>query len=521
MNRMKRLYVVLICLGLVSCNHVQWKKTTDGTYIYGKFPNNKDVVWEGRTLGPLAYGTGSTVILDKDGQVKKKDTVTTYLGAINDYNYVPTSVGLYLGKKKKSLPNGFGMLVRNDTLFMGKFKEGKLHEGEVGIYTIAEHVAIPVFTGIYRKGKPQGLGCIYENGNLLYSGSIKNGLKHGLGKDYVDGVLSFDGAYKKGLRDGVGREYKKGILSYEGEWCKGVRDGYGIAYNERGVIIYDGDWENDLYDGHGKLYENGQCVEGKWSEGRLVKSISSSTFKEISNATKMWFSNLDSLDLKDEKVVDDQPDLPGSQVDFIFQLQNEIEEYLTSHFDKRVGKRFGFWNLPRMIFQPWFKNDVKRANKAQNYFCKNVKSKDLQRLINAKVDYYNSNNPQDKLHYVSLDPIPSGAIVNTDVAIKVFEREAIETTDVLAGVLVDIIVCFAIAFIIGLIIGLFIHSLIPYVGIVDAVMSVVAVIIGLYLSLFRTAAVSMELEATIKQMLVDNYMLFLDNQNIILQILGL
>lgn len=52
-------------------------------------------------------------------------------------------------------------------------------------------------------------------------------------------------------------------------------------------------------------------------------------------------------------------------------------------------------------------------------------------------------------------------------------------------------------------------------------MGIIAFGIGLYLSVFRTTALSLELEASIKQMLVDNYMLFIDSQNVITQLLGL
>ncbi len=144
----------------------------------------------------------------------------------------------------------------------------------------------------------------------------------------------------------------------------------------------------------------------------------------------------------------------------------------------------------------------------------------MQNFINEKVDYYNRT-ASDKLSYVKLDKLPNDAIVDTDVALKVFEREALETTDVGVGILVDIIICFVIAFIIGFLIGLFIPSLIPYAGIVDIVLAIVAFGVGLYLSVFRTTALSLELEASIKQMLVDNYMLFVDSQNVITQLLGL
>ena len=519
---MKKFTLVLLAyLSLLGCNRIQWVKTADGTYIYGCLPTNKDVVWEGKTLGPLATGKGDVVILDKNSVEKSRETVETRLGAISEYKYVPTTAGQYLGRKTKDLPNGFGSLVKNDTLFLGTFKKGALSSGSVQIFALTETQATPCFIGSYKKGLAEGFGRNYVNGVLIYEGNYKKGKQEGFGREYVAGQLVFDGSFKSGLRNGLGKEYHNEVLIFDGEWQKGVRDGFGTAYNDRGVLVYEGSWKSGLYDGKGKLYENGQCIEGKWDDGRLTKTISTSVFKEIGSATRMWFSDLDSLDVSAVTASAEQSTIPASQIEFIEQLNNEVEEYLSKEFDKRVEKRFGFWHLVRMMVQPWFKSDIKRANAAQRFFCKNVDSREMENLINAKIDYYNESTTGEKLNYVKLDKLPDGAIVNTDTAIKVFEREAMETTDVLVGILVDILLCLVVAFIIGFIIGLAIPSLLPYVGVVDIAMAMIAFGVGLYLSVFRTTAVSLELEGVIKQMLVDNYMQFLDAQNIILQMLGL
>ncbi len=250
----------------------------------------------------------------------------------------------------------------------------------------------------------------------------------------------------------------------------------------------------------------------------MTKSISPSAFSDLAKATKKWFSS-DTLAVEGEIVQESLP-VATSQMEFISGLDTELRERLQTNFDKKVDKRFGFWNLLRMVFQPWFSSDVKRASSAQKYFCKDVSSKDIQNFINETVDYYNST-ASEKLSYVKLDKLPAGAVVDTDVALKVFEREALETTDVGVGILVDIIVGVIIAFIICFIIGAFIPPLWPYIGWVDIIMGIIAFGIGLYLSVFRTTALALDLEASIKQMLVDNYMLFIDSQNVITQLLGL
>mgnify|MGYP002625910581 FL=1 len=520
-TQMKKYLIFVLSLGLIGCSHAEWVKTTDGSYLYGKYPSNKDIVWQGAVNGPLVNGPGTIIVLDKDGAEKFREDVETHNGAVSSYNYIPLSDGVYLGGRKNDLPKGFGSLIRNDTLFLGNFKKGKLHSGKSEIYTWSNTDAQPCFIGMFSKGVPNGPGAVYENGQLVYTGGFKKGLKSGLGKEYSGASLLYDGSFKKGKRSGYGKEYKEGILVYDGNWDDDLRNGQGTAYNERGILWYSGSWKHGLYNGKGKLYENGKCTEGKWDEGRLTKSISTSVFNEIGSATKMWLSDLDSLDLSSTNKVYVEQELPSSQLEFIEQLNDEIENSLSAHFDKRVDKRFGFWHLPRMLFQPWFKSDIQRANSAQKYFCKGFESTEMETLINSRIDYYNENSLGEKLSYIKLDKLPDGEIVDTDTAMKIFEREAMETTDVLAGVLVDVIVCLVIAFIIGLIIGLFFPGALPYAGLVDIIMTVIAFLIAMYLSIFRTTAVSIELESVIKQMLVDNYIQFLDAQNIIMQIIGM
>lgn len=518
---MRRILIILACFSIVCCNKANWTQTTDGAYIYGVFPKNSDIVWKGNVIGPLVTGKGTIVILDKEGVVKESEDVEAVMGAITGYNYVPIREGQYLGKRKKGLPNGFGSLIVHDTLYLGKFKKGKLNSGYAQLYCLHGDTANPYYLGSVKKGVYHGQGSCFKDGIIAYQGGFNKGRKSGLGNEYKGGELIFTGSFKNDQREGRGKEYSNGILIYEGEWDNGLRDGQGTAYNERGVLWYSGGWKKGVFHGKGKLYEYGQCTEGKWEAGRLTKSISTSVFEEIGSATKMWLSDPDSLNLESlpEKIAENE--MPDSQVEFIEQLSDEIESTLKESFDKRVEKRFGFWHLIRMVVQPWFKSDVKRANSAQKYFCKDVDSREIENLINAKIDFYNENTNSDKLQYVKLDKIPDGAIVDTNTAIKVFEREAMETTDVMVGILIDIVLCLIVAFIIGFIIGLANPDLLQYCGIVDTVMAVIAFGIGIYLSVFRTTAISIDLENTIKQMLVDNYMQFLDAQNVILQMIGL
>lgn len=496
---MKRfLPLLLVTISLTcGCKKAEWVRLNQNCYIYGSFPNKCVLSWEGDIVGGLVDGKGTLAIYDEEGKLLSKDKVETKFGVVSDYSYMPTLVGDYLGETKKRLPHGFGVLISKDTLFIGTYKKGKLNKGHYEKYLInGEHLL------------------------LCEHGTLKRSKNYGPAKYYTDGVITFEGSYKNSLRNGIGKEYVDGKLVYSGSWRNDEKCGVGTQYNDAGVVVYQGEWKHDLYNGHGKLYANGVCQEGVWSDGMLKKSISSSVISEITNATKHWLSRNE--EVSDTTAVSASPydNYSESKIEFIETLNGELEEYLSEQIGPRVQKRFGFWNIIRMIFQPWMRSDVKRAEFAQRFFCKNISSEDLKNWINAKIDFYNQSH-SELLQYISLDEPPISAIVTPDVALKVFEREAMETTDIIVGVVVDIIVCMVIAFIIGFIIGVFIPALIPYVGIVDLVMTIIAFILGLYVSVFRTTPISLELETQIQQLLVDNYLVFLDSQNIITQILGL
>ena len=539
----KLLFTIVLGVILTSCSlEPQWKKTTSGHYVYGEFENNVGIIWEGDTLGPFVNGVSDIVIIDRKGkELSRKQTKAT-MGVVSGFIFLNTDLGFYLGEEDDDLPNGMGCLINNDTVYIGNFEDGILYEGNVEIYNITKsNEVLPYYKGQHMDGLKNGNGKLFLDGKLIYSGLFEDGKQNGNGIEYKNDTIVYKGAFKKGYRDGMGIEYREGLKIYEGEWEKGKRDGDGKEYNKKGLIVYVGEWEKGYYDGKGKLYRNGECIEGKWEHGRLVNSISSSSFfSDVMSATKKIFSGNDTIQDKNiieqkdmwyDGYVDDQEDLnePSSEqeeilssnTEIIEKINSDIEDFLSDKLNEKVSDRFGFLNLLRMYVQPWFYSDISRANSAQEYFLEDISAKDVQQLINSKVDYYNRIYPNAKLKFVDLNEIPEGALVDTDVALKIFEREAIETSDVFIGIIADILICFVVAFIIGFIIGAFIPPLLPYVGLVDIIMGIVALCFGIYVSVFYVSDISIALEESICQMLVENYMTYLDSQNYLLQLFGL
>lgn len=521
-----RSVIFLLCLfsvvALSSCSdRPEWHRINQDYHVYGVLPEDASIIWDGPVVGVLPNGKGSLKIYDENGRLEdEKNNLRLNFGVMPEYAFVPVADGgKFAGKIKRGTPDGFGVMISADTISVGEFRKGILYSGHIEKYVLAGGKWVTQLTGTMKKCNLYGPVQQYENGILRYDGLCKKGLHNGLGQEYTDsGDLLYSGEWKNGLRNGFGKEYENGKILYAGEWKNDHYHGKGTLYKDGTLVVYDGEWKGGKYNGRGKLYENGMCHDGKWENGSLVKSISSSAWNEMAHATKHWISPSDSTDLLQTDQL--SLNLPRSQSDFIEELNSELDEYLHEKFSLRVEKRFGFWHLLRMICQPWYKSDVGRANAAQKYLCKKVQSGEIQNWINAKVDYYNQGNAQ-KLKPVALPELSTGSIVDASVAMKIFEREALETTDTLAGIFVDIVITVIIAFIIGFIIGLFIPSLLPYVGVVDIIMAIIAFGVGMYLSVFRTIPLCLSLESTITDMLVDNYMSFLNNQDFIAQMLGL
>lgn len=98
-------------------------------------------------------GKGDVVFYDNNDAEMNLMSVETKIGAISDYNYVPVSVGHYIGTKKDNLPHGFGSFIKNDSLYLGSFKKGTLSTGNVEIYYLNNSAVALCFSDWYKKGK--------------------------------------------------------------------------------------------------------------------------------------------------------------------------------------------------------------------------------------------------------------------------------------------------------------------------------------------------------------------------------
>lgn len=512
MTEMKNKFLLYILLCptflFMSCSKTEWKLTEEGYYFYGKTKPALTYSWTGDTLGGLINGKGTLIAYRKNRTIVSQSSFMALYGTADVNLYSDSRHGKYLGhgKEKKGYkrPKDFGVLIVDR-----EYPEDAEAQNIFRINNewLKSHQTI--YIGNFHKGLFSGYGKLYNKGLLEYEGYWKKGEKSSAGKEYKDGTLIYSGYFKRGKRDGIGEEYFKSDISdtlylkYSGEWSKGKYDGFGKLYNEH-ILVYEGNWDKGLYNGKGILYENGQRIDGRWEDGLNADIYN----KSIIEQALTYFG---------QENVEETPEYSNLQLaetdsEFISGLHDELNEKIANTISSNVDKRFGFWNVLRMFYQWIFTSDIKRAKKAETAFVKNLEPEEMMKEINAKIDYYNRTNNADLAYIKNIDEIPKLSIVDTDVAFKVLEREAMDATDGIIGILIGLFFDL-ILFIVTLFIPI-IHPLIKLI------LFCISLALGLVILFIYGGPVMLELESEIKQMVIYNFQAYIDSQNIIQQIIS-
>lgn len=196
---MKTVVKCIVCLFLllsVSCGdkkQQEWLVTAEGAKIYlndtisGLFSNPR-YSWKGGCLQGVAHGSGQLVIKDSEGKVLFNENLRAYYGNLDNRDVVrilKEGHGYFGDINSDHYPDGFGVLVHPDMVYVGTFEDG---DGNGTVAALAHDT-------------------------LFYKGEWSGGLFDGIGTAY----------------------YPNGKKRYEGEWKAGKYDGSGICYDEQGV----------------------------------------------------------------------------------------------------------------------------------------------------------------------------------------------------------------------------------------------------------------------------------------------
>lgn len=110
----------------------------------------------------------------------------------------------------------------------------------------------------------------YDNGSILYEGSLKNDKFDGRGKYfYKNGNIMYDGNFREDTYFGKGKYFSQnGKLLYDG-YFKDNEIKRGKKFYPDGTVMYDGNFKDYEFHGNGKLFhENGRLrYEGNFAKG--------------------------------------------------------------------------------------------------------------------------------------------------------------------------------------------------------------------------------------------------------------
>ena len=122
---------------------------------------------------------------------------------------------------------------------------------------------LPFYEGNYVNGLRDGFGKLYDS-SAIYIGEFKNGKLHGKGELKFNSGNSFEGEFVDGEKNGKGIFKWKSGASYEGDYIDGKKNGKGI-YRYRNGDVYEGQFVDDKKNGKGIFkWVSGASYEGDW-----------------------------------------------------------------------------------------------------------------------------------------------------------------------------------------------------------------------------------------------------------------
>lgn len=500
------LLLLTLCLSSCKSKKKEWIETSNGLRFWGlKADDNAQYSWIGDSVHGLPNGKGKLKVVTDNGEYSDVEKLTMFYGSLsmNDWKELPD--GKFLGKEKKNRPEGFGVLLTDNTTLIGNFHKGKLDDGVVTILLNNQLL----YHGQYEDGKYNGNGLLYNKGKKYYQGDFDDGIFNGRGKLYHEGRLLYNGEFKKGKYNGYGALYaSNGSKKYIGEFKDGVYNGVGTMYSN-GYVVYKGEFKDGQYNGKGTLYKAGKVITGNWTKGIYEKGV----FDRAIEQTKDQYNALIGNDCTDSlnSSGSNGTDMSTVALDaFVMDsLNNAVATYVREKIEENVDNRFGITNLPRMVWQKIFTSNVDRMNYAQEAFLKDLSAADISNMVNGKIRNYNeTSNSSYALHKITMSKIKQYQIVDEKVFHEIQTRETMEFTDLFTGVLLDAIMFGVAGLIVGLIGLIWGNIEIPKLG------GILGFIAGLIFGIIVIGKTESNLESKITNMVTENYMNYINTQDI-------
>lgn len=218
-----------------------WVKTNEDILLWISNPDTAHFcVWEGKTFDNVANGKGYVTYTDNDGNIVHKE-INSFYGAIEESDIVSLDDdGKYVGNTIDGLMDGYGVLVKENNIYIGNFKNSK----------------------------PNGFLKWFKNKKLYYEGFWKEGAFYGEGTLYKENGTIKSGEWIKGTLSQTFVDIHSQKGHYKGFAKEGRPDGLGEMDYSNGAT-YQGHWKDGLWQGEGLYVFNQDSVYGVWDAGKI------------------------------------------------------------------------------------------------------------------------------------------------------------------------------------------------------------------------------------------------------------
>ena len=168
---------------------------------------------------------------------------------VSEFHYESEDIpGKYTGFLNAfNQPEGHGvLLVKNQDVYEGEWKNGKLHGQGVRVSYDGD-----LYVGPWFEGKRHGHGVSVFADGQLYVG--------GYNMDHFEGQAitvwphgnKYEGSYANHMRNGFGEFLYPDGRVYRGEYVDDKRHGYGVELSRDGKVLYAGLWAFGAFEGEG------------------------------------------------------------------------------------------------------------------------------------------------------------------------------------------------------------------------------------------------------------------------------
>ena len=236
-----------------------------------------------------------------------------------------------------------------------------------------------LYEGSLKDGKFDGRGrYFYKNGNIMYDGNFRQDAYFGKGKYFnPNGKLVYEGYFKDNKIKRGKKFYPDGTVMYEGNFKDYDFDGRGKLFHENGRVRYEGNFAKGQYNGEGKVYNfRGKLQE----EGYFIKNEriqNKKTFDVLQNEETY---GVNFLKKENTIIITNGRNIFGIYIQSFHGLEDENGKDVIELPSGEGGKFYFYWNDMKKPLRHgknlfYFENDTRKTT------LSNYKKEFISRII--------------------------------------------------------------------------------------------------------------------------------------------